>query len=271
MMTSEINKYIWDELNSLDGFAHLRKLQEQQPDREFWVVGGLIRNILIKKTHGYLPTHKDIDVLVDDRNDKIFERPFDFRSLFDGSTNRINYNAERNKKLENYKYQINKLKPVVSTKIRYDFFVVSNHFMRINYNKIKSVKTYIENFDFHMNSCMFSVKNKKFIATDGFFNAIEKKDINMIWSGVNCKMEMSGFMHNNLIANYKLFGRIFVFEIKLGFTLNDEVLDKLNSPIDDTNPQLLKETIDLKLMCNYIRDRGYGKNIDDILTRFFNI
>ena len=268
MMTSEINKYIWDELNSLDGFSHIRKLQNQQPKREFYILGGVVRNILIKKSHGYLPPIADFDVLVDDRNDKIFERHFDFHSKWDGSKGI--YNAERQAKLENYKHQLNKLKPVLST-MKYDFFIISNHFMRIDYNTITDMKQYIENLDFHMNSCIYSVKRKKLIATNECFNAIVRKDINMIWSGVNCKIELGGFMHNNLIGNYKLWGRMFMLEIKLGFTLNKEVLNRLNSPIGPTNSKLLKNSIDLKRMCNYIKDRGHGEKNDDILKRFFNI
>ena len=263
MQQTKINNYIWDELNALDGFAHIRKLQDQQPNREFYILGGVVRNILIKKSHGYLPPITDFDVLVDDRNDKIFERHYDFHD-------KTIYDAARQEKLDNYNRQLNKLKPVLST-MKYDFFIISNHFMRIDYNTITDMKQYIDNLDFHMNSCIFSVKNKKLIATDECFNAVVRKDINMIWSGVNCGIELGGFLHNNLVGNYKLWGRMFMLEIKLDFTLNDEVLEKLNKPIDDTNPKLLKDTIDLKRMCYYIKDAGHGDKIDTIVSRFFNI
>ena len=38
-----MDNYIWDELNKLDGFLHIRKLQDQQPKREFWILGGVVR------------------------------------------------------------------------------------------------------------------------------------------------------------------------------------------------------------------------------------
>ncbi len=252
-----MDKYIWDELNKLDGFMHIRKLQDQQPKREFWILGGVVRNIIIKKQHGYLPPINDFDVLVDDRNDKLFEREFDF----------VGY-KNKTKQIEFYKQQIKTLQPIIK-KMQYDFFIVSNHFMRINYETINCMSEYLPNLDFHMNSCIYSVKQKKLIATDSCINAIKNKDINMIWSGVNCEINLGGFIHNNLHNNYRLVARMLILEKKLKFKINNEVIKKYTEK-NDIGIELHK-TVDLQKMIGHITLLNYGDSADELLKRFFNL
>ena len=152
-----MREYILSELWKINSFSYIKMLQNNHQDLTFYIFGGAIRDLAHNYYHKDQVVIRDIDVLVDNKNNP----NFDLKTL-------------------NPQSSLDKL----------DFFATSNNFLFIKDHK--KITEFSLNTDYTINSCYFNMRDAEITHHDLFEDHISNRVISLLIDGNSCKDNIRG-------------------------------------------------------------------------------